>query len=670
MSTTESAAKIAALINQGIAHHQAGRLPEAERLYRQALQLDPGHPEALAVLGILMGQAGNLPGSVELFLRALKRDPRNAQIHYNLGETYRHLGEGAKSETALRRAIALNPNHYGAYQSLADLLLASAGQQENAGRGQRAREMRLAAVELLIEAGRRLLEKDLIDAAAQKYRAALALAPDNPLALCGLAHAVRVLPSEAEPLLRRAIALDPGIIWAYGALGDALVALDRPAEAAAVYRQGLERAPDDVVCRQGMTWINLMIRLYRPETTPDQIFEAHRAWGEETMVRAGKETARPFANARNPQKRLKVGYVSPDFRRHSVAYFFEPLLAAHDQAAVETFCYSAVLPYQEDEVTARLKKLARHWHPTRGLTDAQLRQQVRRDGIDILIDLAGQSAHNRLAAFAVKPAPVTATWLGYPATTGLPTMDWRITDALADPPGAEAFHVEKLMRLEGGFLCYRPPAATPEVTPPPALANGFVTFGSFNNHAKINPSVAGTWAALLRAVPDSRLLLKSVQLKDATIREALLGMLAAQGIDRARIDIDTWQNKEADHLAVYGRVDIALDPFPYNGTTTTCEALLMGVPVIALIGDRHSGRVGFDLLTRVGLPQLAAPDSAGYVRVAAELARGLPALSALRQGLRARLRASPLCDENRFAREFESALRSMWQQWCESGASP
>ncbi len=669
MSTNDSAAKIAALIKQGIAHHHAGRLAEADKLYRQALALDAGHPEALAVMGILLGQAGRLPESVEFFIRALKRDPRNAHIHYNLGETYRHLGEGAKSETALRRAIALNPNHYDAYQSLADLLLAEAALQDKAGRYQRARELRATAAGALAEAGRRFLEKDMLIAAAEKYRAVVALAPDVAAGWRGLAHAIRMTPSEAEPVLRRAIALDPEFLWSYGALGDALMALDRPAEAEAVYRQGLARAPDDAVCRQGLDWINLMTPLYRPGSSPERIFAAHRAWGEQAMAQAGKETARTFANARDPGKRLKVGFVSPDLKQHSVNFFFEPLLAALDPEAVETFCYAELAPHQEDGATARLKKLAGHWRSTSGKTDEELRRQVRQDGIDILIDLAGHTAQNRLSAFAVKPAPVTATWLGYPTTTGLPTIDCRITDAIADPPGAEQFHTEKLMRLEGGFLCYRPPGSPPEVAQLPALAKGFVTFGSFNNIAKINESVAATWASLLRAVPGSRLLLKATMIKDKTIQEALLRMLTAAGIDPARINVEIFQSSTLEHLTVYDRVDIALDPFPYNGTTTTCEALWMGVPVVALIGDRHSGRVGFDLLTRVGLPQMAAPDAQGYVRVAAELARDLPALSSLRQGLRERLCASPLCDKDRFAREFESALRTMWKEWCEGGGA-
>ena len=396
MSSTQSTNALAALLRDGMEHHRAGCPREAEAAYRRALAIDPGHPEALAVLGILMGQEGNLPAAAELLTRALKRDPRNPQIHHNLGETWRHLGEAAKAESSLRRAVELNPDHYDAYQSLADLLVAEAARHEKAGHARRARELRLAAAAQLAALGQRMTMKDFRTAAVEKYRAAAALDPDNPVVWRGLGGALAQLPSEAEPALRRAIALDPANPWSYAALGDVLMALGRPAEAEAVYRQGLARAPGDMANRQGLVWVTLTAQLYRPETTPAQILETHRAWGREAVARAGSETARPFANARDPEKRLKLGYVSPDFRRHSVAYFFEPLLASHDRAGFETFCYAEVQPHEEDEVTSRLKKLARHWRPTVGLSDEALRKQIRRDGIDIAIDLAGHTGHSRL----------------------------------------------------------------------------------------------------------------------------------------------------------------------------------------------------------------------------------------------------------------------------------
>jgi predicted O-linked N-acetylglucosamine transferase (SPINDLY family) len=668
MSTTESAASVAALLRQGTEHHEAGRPNAAAQSYRQALMLDSGHPEALTLMGILLGQAGKLAEAAELLSRALKRDPRNAQIHYNLAETWRNLDDTAKAEAAFLSTLTLNPDFYDAYQGLADTLLAEAERQQKTGHPLRASELRRYAAGTLMKAGHRMLTKGLRRRASDKFHAAAALTPEDPMAWRGLGNALVLVPSEAEPALRRAMALDPANVWTYSQLGNALMDLMRPDEAEAVYRQGLALAPTDRLCAQGLIWVTLTSPLYSPATNAAWIYQTHRAWGVEAMARAGKGA--PFANSRDPEKRLKVGYVSPDLKRHSVAYFFEPLLAAQDRAGFQTFCYADLDPNDEDAVTARLKSLASHWRVTIDQSDEELCRQIRRDGIDILIDLCGLFAHNRLSVFAMKPAPVTATWLGYPATTGLPNMDWRITDAIADPPGAEEFHTEKLMRLPGGFLCYRPPDDAPDVAPLPAQANGFVTFGSFNNYRKLNESVASLWARVLKAVPESHLLLKSIYSGDTQIQETMMRFFTAQGVDRARIEVEPWRGTSfAEHFAVYHGVDIALDPFPYNGTTTTCEAMWMGAPVITLIGNRHSGRVGLDLLSRVGLAHLAAKDADEYVKKAVDLARDIPALADLRRNLRERVRASPLCDAPRFAHEFEAALRRMWRQWCESAVS-
>jgi predicted O-linked N-acetylglucosamine transferase (SPINDLY family) len=668
MSTTESAASVAALLRQGMEHHEAGRPNAAAQSYRQALMIDPSHSEALTLMGILLGQAGKLAEAAELLSRALKRDPRNAQIHYNLAETWRNLDDTAKAEAAFLRTLTLNPDFYDAYQGLADTLLAEAERQQQTGHPLRAIDLRRYAAGTLMKAGHRMLTKGLRRGAAEKFRAAAALTPEDPMAWRGLGNALTLMPSESEPVLRRAMALDATNIWTYNQLGNALMDLMRPDEAEAIYRQGLALAAGDRLCTQGLIWVTLISQLYSPAANAAQIYETHRARGVEVVARVGKSA--PFANARDPEKRLKVGYVSPDLKRHSVAYFFEPLLAAHDQTGFETFCYAEVGPNDEDEFTARLKSLAGHWRVTAEQSDEEVCRQIRRDGIDILIDLCGMFSQNRLSVFAMKPAPVTATWLGYPATTGLPNMDWRITDAIVDPPGAEKFHTEKLMRLPGGFLCYRPADDAPDVAPLPAQANGFVTFGSFNNYRKLNESVAILWARVLKAVPGSHLRLKSIYSGDAQIQETMMRFFTAQGVDPARIEVEPWRGASfAEHFAVYHGVDIALDPFPYNGTTTTCEALWLGAPVVTLIGDRHSGRVGLDLLSRIGLAHLAAEDADEYVRKAADLAKDLPALAALRREMRERMRTSPLCDAPRFAREFEAALRGMWRQWCESAVS-
>jgi predicted O-linked N-acetylglucosamine transferase (SPINDLY family) len=609
-----------------------------------------------------------LPKATELFSRALERDPNNAQIHHNLGETWRHLGQFQKAQTSLRRAITLDPDHLPAYQSAADLLLEESQRQEKNGNTADAQDLRLAAAKYLFNAGNVQLRKKQNAIAGGFYDAALKLDPVNAEVLSALGHAQQATPSEAVKTLQRALAFDPKLDWVYGQLGNALLPLGRLDEAEAAFQKGLALNPKSKSCRQGLVSLRLTHPVYDGSAGAAEIYDLHRKWGEETIAKAGGVKPSVFANARDPGKRLKVGYVSSDLKRHSVSFFLEPLLERHDPAAVEIFCYSGVEGHDADTITARLKGLVGHWCEVFELSDQEFCRQVRRDGIDILIDLAGHTALNRLAAFALKPAPVTVTWLGYAATTGLPNMDWRVTDAIVDPPGAEAFHSEKLMRLDGPFLCYRPPADAPEPPPPPALEKGFITFGSFNNHLKINPATIAAWGRILQLVPDARLMLKSNMLADSEIQHRLLDRFAAAGIGSARVTMNRWRGDLADHLAAYGEIDIALDPFPFNGTTTSCEALWMGVPVVALIGDRHSGRVGLDLLTRIGLEHFAAPDVDLYVRLAEATAKDLPGLTELRRGLRARMRASPLCDENRFAREFEAALREMWRQWCAGAA--
>ena len=340
------------------------------------------------------------------------------------------------------------------------------------------------------------------------------------------------------------------------------------------------------------------------------------------------------------------------------------MLTAHDRAAVEIFCYAEVK--RPDEVTERLKALADHWRVTVGLSDEAVAAQVAADGIDILVDLAGHSAANRLAIFARKPAPVQVTWLGYPHSTGLSAIDYRLVDAVTDPVD-DVMASEKLVRLDGTFLCYGPPPDAPQPGPPPSLESGTITFGSFNNPTKYSAATIDAWIELLSRVPGSRLLLKGLPFADASMRALYHTRFSERGIAPQRIMLVGHIPERTTHLAHYREIDVALDPFPYNGTTTTCEALWMGVPVVTFRGDRHSARVGASLLASVGLDELIADDVEQYIALAKGLADDRSRLVQLRSSLRTQMAASRLCDAPRFARKTEAAYRCMWQMWCERG---
>jgi predicted O-linked N-acetylglucosamine transferase (SPINDLY family) len=385
------------------------------------------------------------------------------------------------------------------------------------------------------------------------------------------------------------------------------------------------------------------------------------------MHESDKTPSAGFRNQPDPERRLKIGYVSPDFRTHSVAYFFEGLLRWHDNKVVETFCY-ALTPHK-DETTERLQQQASVWRDVSTLDDAALVKQARADGIDILVDLAGHTARNRLTVFAARAAPVQMTYLGYPSTTGLSRMDYRLTDERADPPGEEAFHSERLVRLPGCFLCYQPPLRSPSVAGAPMVHNGYITFGSFNNLAKINANVVALWSEILQAVPGSRLLIKNPSLTDGVTAERYRAMFDTHGISSDRTELLGLVPDPQAHLDTYRRIDIALDTFPYNGTTTTCEALYMGVPVITLAGQAHAGRVGLSILGNLGLDELIARSPDDYVSCAASLATNQERICDLRNTLRERLLTSAICDADSFARKVEQAFRQIWHDWCSTQIS-
>jgi protein O-GlcNAc transferase len=608
--------------------------------------------------------AGNWPAAIAHYQRALERQPHRAALFFELGDCYRQIGDTGRAVQAFERAIALDADHLAAYRCAADTAL---GQAAKPGMPSKAvADFKKFAAMYLVALGRRQWHGRTGDIEAS-FREAIALDNKNAAAYEGLGEFLEGTgrSGEAEKALRRAVALDAKLVSAHVLLGNALRSLGRYQEMEAAYRRALAIEPSLREVRENLLSVPLLQMLYDSDTTPAEIFQQHRAWGDHVLGETRKTDPAPaaFSSDRDPERRLRVAYLSPDFRYHAVSFFFEPLLAHHDTRVIEPYCYAEI--ERPDIVTLTLQKLGGIWRNTFGLDNGALRAQLRADKIDIAIDLAGHSGRGRLNAFAVKPAPVTATWLGYPATTGLSTIDWRISDARADPPGQEQFHTEKLLRLPETFLCYHfYGSVEPALTPPPALTRGAITFGSFNNPLKLSPPALAAWARILAGVPGSRLVMKSHRFIDPSRRAHFLERFAANGIAAERLELREPQPHMVDHLNSYAEVDIALDPFPYNGTTTTCEALWMGVPMVSLIGDHHAARVGFDLLSQVGIAEFAASDIEHYVATAVALADDLPRLTQLRQELRGRMRASPLCDAPRFARAFEDGLRRMWQEWC------
>ena len=368
-------------------------------------------------------------------------------------------------------------------------------------------------------------------------------------------------------------------------------------------------------------------------------------------------------NDKTPNRRLKIGYVSPDFRRHSVAYFIEGVLASHNRDHFEIFCYSLIS--YEDDVTTRMRSVADHWENVADMDYDHVAELIRKDGIDILVDLAGHM-YKHLLLFARKPAPVQVSWIGYPATTGFRSVDYKIVDGYTDPPGmTEEFYSEKLLRMPDCFLCYTPEENTPEVSALPALTSEEVTFGSFNNLAKLTPEVVALWSKILQSVPDSFLNLKAAR-TDRSTTERVKGMFAKNGIDFGQLELIPFTPSFRGHLETYHTIDIALDPFPYNGVTTTCEALWMGVPVITLEGNAHVSRVGGSLLSAVGLKEFIAGSHEQYIETAVKLAGDLERLKSLRKSLRDMMKHSSLCDARRFTENLEASYRRVWEGWCAS----
>jgi predicted O-linked N-acetylglucosamine transferase (SPINDLY family) len=460
-------------------------------------------------------------------------------------------------------------------------------------------------------------------------------------------------PIEALNILEKITVVDKDSVTTLGNIGRCLVACGKVDEAIPVVRKALALDPGNEAVHSGL----LLMMNYSSNISAADIYNESLRWGESFGQKTQKVSVPDLVTS--GEKRFRIGYVSPDFRGHAVSYFCTSLFKGHDRSKFEITCYSNVA--NPDDMTERIRNLADNWRDVYGIPDAELARLIKEDRIDILVDLAGHTGGNRLKVFALKPAPIQVTWLGYPGTTGLSAIDYRLTDAIADPEGeADAVHVEDLVRLPQGFLCYAPPAGAPDVVSPPCETNGYVTFGSFNRLEKISPETASAWGEILRRIPRSRLLIKQKSFQEHESREIFLAFLRNSGIPNEQVVAVPYMKSLADHLGMYGSVDMSLDTYPYNGTTTTCESLWMGVPVITLRGNRHASRVGASILSMVGMPELIAGSEADYVELAVLLATDRIRLQSLRSSLRNRVSESPLADSTKFARQVEDAYVRMW----------
>lgn len=576
---------------------------------------------------LALQQQGEFAEAERLYRSILREQPEQPAALHLLGHVLTLQGKTGEAVTVLARAEALMP-----HDADVSFNLARALQQEG----------RLAAAE-------------------RALRSAVAARPDFVAAWLSLAAVMNEADrlDEAEDCFCCALELEPSFAEAHYNYGNLLHREGRVADAIAHFRTAVDLRPDFVRAHS-----NLVYALnFSSEFSCEEIFHEHREWARR-HAEPLTASARPHANPRTTGRPLRIGYVSANFRDHAVTYFFEGTLVHHDPKRFSVHCYSDV--ERPDAHTERLRRAAGVWRDIAGCDDDEVAELVRRDKIDILIDLTGHTDNHRLLTFARKPAPVQVTWNGYANTTGMSAIDYRITDALADPPGmTEHLHSEKLVRLPEIYMAFTPPAASPDVSAAPVVNSGHVTLGSMNALSKVTPQVIAVWSAILRALPGARLLMCTVPAGRTSDR--VIGEFARHGVDRARLEL-LHKLPFQPFLAAHSRVDLALDPFPFSGTTTTCQTLWMGVPVITLAGKSHVSRVGVTMLSSVGLEQCIAADENDYAKKAVALASNASRLREMRAGLRERMRSSPLTDAARLTRFLEDAYRKMWEDYCGKSA--
>jgi len=650
------------LIVQGNQAEKEGKLHEACGLYRDAVNAAPKYARAHLNLGVGLEAAGDTDGAVAAYRTAVAIDPKDAPSSYNLARLLSARGELARAEELLRAALRARPEFPEAWVALSNVndLQGKLAAAESAVR--KALEQRPEYAGAWYNLGDVLKKLGREREAEAALRRVVEIDPQHAGGWFRLGEVLLGLGrlEEAETALRHAIAIEPASAPAHRLLGLTLRKDLRIAEALEMFAAARALAPQSFAFEPA----ELYTLTSFDGISEEELFARHRAFGARLEKAIPPRFAQP-SNLRDPERRLRIGYVSGDFRFHPVALFLIPVLQRHDRSACEIRCYST--NEERDEVTAQVLEMSDTWLDCAKMSDTELADAINRDRIDVLVDLTGHSGVPCLNVFAQQPAPVQVTWLGYLNSTGLTRIQYRLCDAYTDPPGeSERVHTETLVRLPHSQWCYRPFLLMDHASEPPMRANGFVTFGSFNSPVKISGTTRRLWCDILGRVPDSRMVI--VGLPEGRARERLLQDFTSAGIAASRITM-AGRVSLAEYFRWFDAVDIALDTMPYSGGTTTCDALWAGVPVVTAPGARPFSRSAGSMLATAGLSEWIASTPEEYVRLAAEFARKEEVIADLRRTLRKRMRESPLMDEAQFTRDLEAAYRRMWRAWCD-GAAP
>lgn len=673
---------------------RSGNLKAAAQWCQRILEARPGHAGALLVAAQVRLRQGDPQGGLRLLQQAVAADPDNAEIHAAAGQALWEAGLADPAEAALARALRLDPGRTEAHRLLGTLYRAQGLYSRALPHVRQAAEQSAGDAAAWEELGALLEQTGRSAEAAEAFAraltrkpaarelllqraAALEAAGDADGQAAAFAECLRRIRPAAEAHRRvaaihsrlhrhdlsarhhrAALELEPGDWKTTYNLGNDLLGLGDFAGSLEAYRAVLRVRPD-----QYEPWANLLFTTcFDPGTSPEALLAVHKEWGDGLLARVGAGAVR-HRNPPDPERPLRVGYLSPDFRDHPVSVFLSSAVAFHHRDRFETFCYSS--NPKEDPVTRAFRQVVPHWREVSGMDDRRLAEGIRADGIDILVELAGHTKGNRLPVLALRPAPVQVSYLGYPATTGLATVDYRLTDALCNPPETQAWYCERLVPIEGGFCCYLPRPDAPDPGRLPAARNGHVTFGSLLNPKKVGEPVVALWARVLKEVPDARLLLFRNTLAAPATRARYVEAFGRHGIGPERLDL-RWERRHPNYMAVYRDIDVALDTLPFAGHTLTCEGLWMGVPTVTLMGRDFAGRMGASVLHMAGLEGFTARTEDEFVRIAAGWAGRPQELARLRQGLRRQVERSRLCDATAFTRALEAAYRGMWRNWCET----